>query len=329
MDCSDGQMIELYYPNETVNSVYDPQRLFSEISYKDDHFRGRVSAEKGSGVFFLMMRAGDTDYIRPVPVMIGDKGSETEIWTGYKEKYAPPYIWKTVDMDKYFNGDSPLNVLTELNRSAIGPKPEYSQVNFGYYKMHLVDRNIQLPSSPLDDSRWRSLVGADGIAVTGEGIPFRSKKEGYYLAAAALNNTAYPDRIIVPADDEGRAVYLLITGISFPMQSGVENLRIILNYEDGVNEIHPLVNPETIGDMWSTIWRRWHDTPANGFEKLGGYLPGPDSSYGQDLTRPIETGIEAHIIHFPLREGIRLKEIEMRITANDVLFSLMGITILK
>ena len=149
------------------------------------------------------------------------------------------------------------------------------------------------------------------------------------MAAAALNTAAYHDRITVPVGEEGRAVYLLITGITFPMQSGVENLRITLSYEDGVTEIHPLINPDTIGDMWSTIWRRWHDTPANGFEKLGGYKPGPDSSVGLDLTKPTETGVEAQIIHFPLRNGVKLSGVEMRVIANDVVFAVLGVTVLE
>ena len=148
------------------------------------------------------------------------------------------------------------------------------------------------------------------------------------MAAATLVSPAYEDRVIVPVGDTGRAAYLLITGITLPMQSHVENLRILIRYEDGVTEEHPLYNPDGIGDMWFTKFERYHDTPANGFENIG-LGRGALSSAGLDLTRQISTDLEAHILRFRLREGVAVKEIEMRIIANEVIFALMGVTLLE
>ena len=134
--------------------------------------------------------------------------------------------------------------------------------------------------------------------------------------------------MLMPVDKCGRAVYLLITGITLPMQSHVENLRIIIRYEDGIAEEHPLYNPDGIGDMWFTKFERYHDTPANGFENIGTGR-GALSSAGLDLTKPIATDLEAHILRFHLRRDVRVKEIEMRIIANDVIFGLMGVTLLQ
>ena len=112
------------------------------------------------------------------------------------------------------------------------------------------------------------------------------------------------------------------------MQSHVENLRIVIRYEDGGEETHPLVNPDGIGDMWFTKFGRYHDTPANGFENIGGGR-GALSSAGQDLTKAVPTDLAAHILRFRLREGVAVREIEMRVIANDVIFALMGVTVLK
>jgi hypothetical protein len=180
----------------------------------------------------------------------------------------------------------------------------------------------------MDCVRWRSLIDDQGIAMTGEGIPFRSCRDGNCLAAATLVSPAYSDRIIAPIHEAGRAAYLLITGITLPMQSHVENLRIIIRYEDGIEEEHPLYNPDGIGDMWFCKFERYHDTPANGFENIGSGR-GALSSAGEDLTKQVQTDLEAHILRFHLREGISVKEIEMRVIAGDVIFALMGITLLK
>ena len=148
------------------------------------------------------------------------------------------------------------------------------------------------------------------------------------MAAATLVSPSHPDRITVPVGECGRAVYLLITGITLPMQSHVENLRITVRYEDGTEETHPLCNPDGIGDMWFTKFGRYHDTPSNGFENIGRGR-GALSSAGQDLTKPVETDLEAHILRFRLKDGVPVREIEMRVIANDVIFALMGVTVLK
>ena len=112
------------------------------------------------------------------------------------------------------------------------------------------------------------------------------------------------------------------------MQSHLENLRVIIRYENGSEEEYPLFNPDGIGDMWFTKFARYHDTPANGFENIG-VGRGALSSAGQDLTKQIPTDMEAHILRFRLREDQTVKEIEMRVIANDVIFALMGVTLLK
>lgn len=113
------------------------------------------------------------------------------------------------------------------------------------------------------------------------------------------------------------------------MQSHVENLRVIFRYEDGVEEEHPLYNPDGIGDMWFNKFDRYHYTAANGFENLSNGDVGAVSSAGLDLTKSIYTDLEGHILRFRLRPDVKVTEVEMRIIANDVLFALMGVTLLQ
>jgi len=95
-----------------------------------------------------------------------------------------------------------------------------------------------------------------------------------------------------------------------------------------LTEEHPLVNPFDIGDMWSNLWGRFHDTPGAGFENMGGHH-GIMSSAQQNLLRPIPTDTEAQILRFRLRNNVKVSMIEFRIIANDVIFALMGITLLN
>ncbi len=325
-----GEALSLDYPGEQILGLKDPQGLLCEVKICNEHMEGIVLGAEGSGAFFLCMKCGNAEYIRPIKVRICSANPiKTAVFRNFKEEYQAPYSFNTVNMDRFFNASTPMEVLRNVCDTVVFPPEEYNQINTDYYRAHLVERNLLCPEWRVSNERWRSLVNEDGIALTGEGIPFRSKKEGNCMAVTTLAGTAYPDRITVPVGGTGRAVYFLVTGTTYPMQSHVENLRITLKYEDKITEEHRLINPTDIGDMWFTLWGRYHDTPGAGFENLGGHCEGALSSLGCDLTKPIPTGTEAHIIGFPLRHGAVLQEIEMITIANDAIFALMGITILQ
>ena len=120
----------------------------------------------------------------------------------------------------------------------------------------------------------------------------------------------------------------MISGITFPMQSHVPNLRITLQYEDGQTHVHELVNPFDIGDCWGTHFDRIHDTAANGFENLGGRSGPSGSADVKDLTQPIPLDTEAHLVALPLR-GAPLGSFTVAIVANDAIFGVMGATLEK
>ena len=334
----EGDVFTLDYPDEIVTG------LLTDVQISAHGLTARATGGGGSGVFFLEMhavnravnradnragnRAGSAVYIRPVKVWIGER-KKPAVFRSFRDEFAPPYKWKPIEMDSLWNHASPMEALNGIMSTATRPPETYSQVNFDYYSWHMhCGFNTDSPIYGHEPTRWRSLVGDDGIAVTGEGIPFRSSREGNFLAAATLASPAYADRVVVPVDEVGRAVYLMITGITLPMQSHVENLRILIRYENGTEEVHPLVNPDGIGDMWFVKFGRYHDTPANGFENIGGGR-GALSSAGLDLTRQIPTDMTAHILRFPLQENQRVREVEMRVIANDVVFALMGVTVLR
>ena len=55
----------------------------------------------------------------------------------------------------------------------------------------------------------------------------------------------------------------------------------------------------------------------------------PSRHAGLDLTRQIPTDMTAQILRFPLQENQRVREVELRVIANDVVFALMGVTVLR
>jgi hypothetical protein len=107
----------------------------------------------------------------------------------------------------------------------------------------------------------------------------------------------------------------------------VVNLRVTLHYASGTDETIDLVNPHDIGDCWNQY--RFHDTAANGFENLGGRSGPAGSSQVKDLTVPVAVDTEAHLVAFDLKQGAVLQSVRLEAVANDIVFGVMGATILK
>ena len=137
-------------------------------------------------------------------------------------------------------------------------------MNTSYYKYHLTRAFV---GRDISDAAWRAKIGADDIGWTTDGIPYKSAKTGPDIAVVTLEG-GFPKAIDVPVDAAGKCLYLMISGTTFPMQSHVTNIRVTLNYADGTERRHDLVNPFTIGDCLNVY--RYHDCAANGFENIGG-----------------------------------------------------------
>jgi len=117
--------------------------------------------------------------------------------------------------------------------------------------------------------------------------------------------------------------------MTFPVQSHVVNLRVTLRYADGEVQQKDLISPFDIGDCWSTWCGRYHDTPANGFENIGGRTGPTGSAECDDLSNPIALDTEAQLAPFDLRPNVPLAAVAIEAIANDVIFGVMGASILK
>ncbi|MCX5768701.1 MAG: hypothetical protein NTZ09_00295, partial [Candidatus Hydrogenedentes bacterium] len=235
--------------------------------------------------------------------------------------------WRLVDLSGVFNStvvDAPRFV----QENAPAPEMPASQVNFGYWKDHFRETHhggrIETPS----DAAWRAKVGEDGIGWTRDGIPFKSPKEGPNLGVVTVTG-GFPKKLSFPVGASGKTLYLMISGITFPVQSHVPNLRVTLHYAGGKAETIELVNPDGIGDCWGTWCGRYHDCAANGFENIGGRRGPAGSADVPDLTQPVETDTEAHLVAFELRPGEKVETVDFEAAANDVIFGVMGATVAK
>jgi len=235
--------------------------------------------------------------------------------------------WSLVDLSGTYNATI-TGALAKVEKEAVRPEKPASQVGFDYWRSHLTDRHhgdpVQMPS----DAAWRAKVGNDGVAWTEDGIPFKTAKEGNNIGIVTQAG-AYPVKLDFPVNAAGSALYLMISGESFPAQSHMPHLRITLHYSDGAEQQRDLISPFGIGDCWSTWCGRWHDTAVNGFENLGGRFGPKGSIEVKDMFQPVNVDTEAHLARFPLQEGKTLQTVQMEAVANDIIFGVMGASVEK
>jgi hypothetical protein len=232
--------------------------------------------------------------------------------------------WTLIDLSGLFNA-SVTDVLPRVANSARPPAEPALGVNHAYWKDHITCRvSGQHPW----DGAWRQRIGPDGVGWSHDGVPFRSPARGANIAVVTRAG-GFRAAIVAPIRPRGRALYLMVSGMTFPAQSHVTNLRVTLRYDGGATQAIDLVNPTGVGDCWSNWCGRFHDTPANGFENLDGRFGTPGSAAPGDLARPVEVDTEAHLVKIPLDARQELRTLVLEAFANDIIFGLMGASILR
>jgi hypothetical protein len=311
-----------------ISDWRDPQNLLSDAKLSGSALQGVVSGQPGPGLLFVRVgKAPCTSWIL-VPVRIEPEtlGPPPKIWSPPNAGDRDLQRWRPVDLSDTFNA-SVTNVLQRVAQTAQPPSLPASQVGFGYWKDHLLQYHGSR-NQEISDAAWRKKAGPDGLAWTTEGIPFRTAKEGANIGVVTLAG-GFPAKLEFPVRALGKRLYLMISGMTFPVQSHVVNLRVTLRYADGQAAPVDLINPFGIGDCWSTWCGRFHDTAANGFENIGGRSGPAGSAQVADLTKPVAVDTEAHLVALELRPGVELHAVALEAIANDAIFGIMGATVLK
>ena len=322
----EGQRVAWKLADSSASQFLDPQGVLRNARLEAGTLSGTVAGEPGVRLLFLKS-AGDG-----LPVLDAAGGSHrAQAAVGRAPVWSPPAVkakdlsaWTLIDLSGIFTA-SVTEVLGRVAAASQPPPPPAFGVNHAYWKNHIVER--MTPGNP-SDAAWRQKIGPDQIGWTCDGIPFKSAKQGKNIAVVTRAG-GFPSKIDVPIRASGKELYLMLSGMTFPPQSHVVNLRITLSYADGGHERHDLVSPLEIGDCWGTWLWRFHDTAANGFENLGGRFGPPGSAAAGDLRQPIAVDSEAHLWKTPLRPGKELSGLSVEAAANDVIFGLMGASILK
>jgi len=324
---TNGGTLELRLADYHANDWLDPQGILDGTRVEEGILKGVVNCEQGPALMFLAAGTASCPMWLPLRLSVEPReAAVVKVWSAPDVPDRDLQRWFLVDLSGTFN--SPVTeVLSRVGQAAKPPRGPASQVGFSYWKSYLTRTHHGTSSDRVSDAAWRSKVGSDDVAWTTDGIPFKSSKTGDNIAVVTLAG-GYPSKLEFPVGARGKKLYLMLTGTTFPAQSHVVNLRVVLKYSDSVQESLDLVSPFDIGDCWAIWCGRFHDTAANGFENISGISGPAGSAHVEDMTQPINVGdIEAHLVSFDLKPDVELRSVEVEAIANDVVFGVMGATI--
>ncbi len=305
----------------------DPQGVLKDVRTENGRLRGVVACSPGPAILYLRAGAEDCPLWLPVRLRVeAETPVAAKVWTPPNVPDRDLKRWALIDLSSAYNASFG-EVLDRVVKSARPPAMPASQVGWNYWRSHLGQYHGGAVERE-NDQAWRNKVGPDGVAWTTDGIPFKTAKAGPNIGVVTLAG-GYPARLETATNTGGKTLYLMLSGITFPAQSHVVNLRVTLRYADGSEDRRDLVNPKDIGDCWGKWCGRFHDTAANGFENLAGRRGPAGSAQVKDLTQPVATDTEAHLLAIDLKAGQPLQSIGLEAIANDVVFGIMGATILK
>ncbi len=158
-----------------------------------------------------------------------------------------------IDISAFFNCK-----MTEVhNQEYLSPRPEgysigvFPNGRYAWEWNHYGHNGLYV-----DDSTLRS---ANGVIHTQSGIPFATPAENENLACVSLWDN-FPTEITIPLDGKAQELAILFTSTTNEMQTAVENVRMTVEYADGVTTTTKLIFPINIDDWLVPALQKENET---------------------------------------------------------------------
>ncbi len=249
--------------------------------------------------------------------------------------------WRPIDLGASFN-DSLSKLYSHRYTTS---EPRYP-VCLWYMLEHLSGGRNQ----PANDRRLRRLVDDRGLFTTASGIPFRQRREGDNLVALSRWD-GFPTKLDVPVGARAGRLYVLLTAVTFPMQSHIANACVRVHYEDGGSEQTDLVNPGNFDNGWALFGGTYH-YGTNGMEVIGEVSPKPapilrprilsqrppheegfpgktwENLWGRQPFEDPPIPPHADIVDIACDPGRTIRSLEIEVFSNDIVVGVYGVTTL-
>jgi hypothetical protein len=272
---------------------------------------GRLARSPGFHIVLADVVVGNLPQQQIFKVRVTDPETETSV--AARRPHAAPAgaKWKVLDLASHYNGD----VRTIFQQQYLSPRPKTCSVRLavdGYSAWTFSFWGEQPPLIDLDG--LQKLIDSNGRLVTPQNIPFHPFAESRNIAFTSLWDN-WPNSVTVSVAQEAEAVWLLVCGSTFPMQTRIANAELRFRYSDGTVEKLELIPPL---NFWSLCpWGgRDYDYETDGF-----CLPKE-----KPLTVGLGRNCRGIILSWKLRTGVELTDVTLEALSQDVVIGLVGLS---
>jgi hypothetical protein len=284
-----------------VVTLAQPARIEFRISGAAARDTGGRVLDKATFAFHGVKRPAEVRAARP-PVPL-ERVPKPVVVTGGAR-------WETISLAAHHNGD----VRAIFGQRYRSPRPATCSVRLGedgYSAWTFPFWGEKPPVIEIGN------VDPLGSIRTAQGVPFDGLGAARNIAFTSLWDN-WPDAVTIPAGRSAEAVWLLVCGTTFPMQTRIANAEVRFHYADGNTETLALIPPL---NFWSLCPWGGMDYDA----RLDAFClpaePPPQVQLGRNC--------RAMVLSWRLRSGTRLESITLETLSEDVVVGLMAMSLMN
>ncbi len=307
-----GDVLVLQTELERVESWRDHHEILEWCTRDETSLRGTLAAQPGHHLVLALGHCGELPRWQVFKVAVTDPAGRAARQARTPRAAAPGARWDCVSLAAHFNGD----IRTIFQQRYLSPRPATCSVRIGddgYTAWTLYYWGNRPP--PIDLRQVPALRDADGRLTTPAGARFEFGGEDRNVIFTSRWDN-WPTTVTVPVGRAGRAVWLLVAGSTFPMQTRIANAEFRFEYADGVVERLELVPPFNYW-MLSSWGGCDYDLALDAFCFPEGAPP--QVQLGQDC--------RAMVLSWTLRPDMPLAHVTLTTLSQEVVVGLMGLSL--
>jgi hypothetical protein len=315
MNINTGDQIKISPQDGPVIHFHDPEGILKTPRLDNGTLIGTASENAGDHELFAQTVVGQTTQWQLCKLHTTDQGALKSTTDAMVSEVPKAATWETIDLDPIVNAD----VRQIFEQKYLSPRPNTCSLRLatdGYSTWQMVlDPKNKVPA--INFSSVKSLLDKQGRLTTKAGVPF-AWTTGQKNIAFTSQWDNFPKQVEVPVNKAGEAVWLLVCGSTNPMECGISNAEIRLNYADNSVDKIELIPPF---NFWSLC--PFGHVDYN-YQRDGFCLPKtpPEMMELGDNCRAI-------VVNHRLKPGAILKSVTLETLSEQVVIGLMGATVMN
>ncbi|MCL5098311.1 MAG: DUF4450 domain-containing protein [Candidatus Omnitrophica bacterium] len=309
-----GDVVRLSVPRGEILDWQDLHHVLEGARVDVRAIVGRLARKTGHHLLLANVKAGGLPRKQVFKIEVADPEAEARIAAQTPRQAPKTAAWKCFDLAPFYNGD----VRAIFKQQYLSPRPRtcslrlgadgYSAWTFAYWG--------DLPPA-IDLVNLDKLAQDKGQIVTPQNALFTRFATEKNIAFTSLWDN-WPRSVTVPINQEAEAVWMLVCGSTFPMQTRIPNAEVRFRYADGRTEKLELVPPL---NFWSLC--PWGGVDYN--YELDAYClpkePPPMVQLGNNC--------RTMVLSWKLRSGSKLEGVTLETLSQDVVIGLMGLSLMN